>query len=440
MQLKPWGVVLGDYYQQMCAEGKPFKVLEGLWTSMVLVQDLTAIKDIMITQFENFPDRGFYVNHKDALSLNLVRLDYKLWKPLRQKLSPSFSPAKLRSMFPTLSKVGEQLVTVLREECGVHGKSIEIYDLCSRFTTDIIGNVAFGMECNSLSEPNTEFRQQGDRAFYNLLHPFVDMFGAKYPQILRLLNVKAFGKESNEFFKRVFKENLEYREKNNIRRQDFMDLLIDLKNEHHNNKELPMTLELLVGQTFAFFIGGFETSSSTMAYALYEMAKNGNNQTFTYECLKGMRYLKTIIQETLRKYPVAPAIPRVCRRTCTLKTSQHSSLTLQEGTTVIIPIYGIQHNSQLYPEPEKFAPERFANDEENAKRDPCSFLAFGAGPKICIGEQFGRLQMTLGLAIMLSEFKFSVCSNTPEELHFDPKNMFVLAMKNGIVLKIEKYE
>lgn len=147
---QPMGLVVNEYYQQMCLEKKPFKVVEALVMSFVVVQDLEAIRDIMITNFESFPDRGLYVNHRDALSTNLSRLDYPMWKPMRQKLSPAFSPAKMKFMFPTLLGVADQFIEVMTNESQRHlDHQVEIYDLCARFTMDIIGNVAFGIDCNS---------------------------------------------------------------------------------------------------------------------------------------------------------------------------------------------------------------------------------------------------------------------------------------------------
>uniref|UniRef100_A0A1I8PJ13 Cytochrome P450 n=1 Tax=Stomoxys calcitrans TaxID=35570 RepID=A0A1I8PJ13_STOCA len=359
----------------MYNEKKPFMVIECLLDSMLFVQDLEAIKEIMITQFENFPDRGFYVNHREALSVNLSRLEYDMWKPVRHKLTPSFSPAKVRNMFPILLEVTQKLIKVLAEDSQrALDNQIEILDLCSRFTIDIIGNVAFGIECNSLENPQTEFLLQGNRAFLGILNPFWDMFGNKYPKILQFLNVYVFSRESNAFFKRVFQETKAFREKNNVRRNDFMDLLLELKLEQGEDKDFPLTSDLLVGQLFAFFIAGFETNACTLTYALYELAKHpdiqekarqevmqlkaANNQKLTYDSMKQLKFLKAIVQETLRKYPIGSVMPRVCVRQCTIKTSYNTTLTIQPGTFVLIPFYGVHHNPDYYPEPEKFLPQR----------------------------------------------------------------------------------
>uniref|UniRef100_A0A1I8Q344 Cytochrome P450 n=1 Tax=Stomoxys calcitrans TaxID=35570 RepID=A0A1I8Q344_STOCA len=192
-----------------------------------------------------------------------------------------------------------------------------------------------------------------------------------------------------------------------------------------------------------------------MTYALYELATNPpiqekvrgeilqimakHKRNLTYESLKDMKFLKAVIQETLRKNTIVGFMPRVCRCSCTVRTSCNSPLTIQQGTSVLIPIHGVLHNPDLYADPDTFLPERFLEGEEEANKiDRCSFMAFGIGPKVCIGEPFARLELSLALALLLSEFQFSVCDKTPSKLIFDPKKRFMSTVKNGVHLSVKR--
>jgi cytochrome P450 family 6 len=87
----------------------------------------------------------------------------------------------------------------------------------------------------------------------------------------------------------------------------------------------------------------------------------------------------------LRKYPVVPFLDRACTRDWKIPDSSGHSVILPSGTATYIPVYGIHHDPQYYPDPQKFDPERFT--EENMKeRHPFTYLPFGAGQRICLGK------------------------------------------------------
>lgn len=88
------------------------------------------------------------------------------------------------------------------------------------------------------------------------------------------------------------------------------------------------------------------------------------------------------LAETLRKYPVLPFLDRVAVDDYKLP---NSDLVIEKGTPVYIPVFGIHYDSEYYPEPEKYDPERFS--EENRQKLPTfAHLPFGEGPRNCIGK------------------------------------------------------
>lgn len=83
----------------------------------------------------------------------------------------------------------------------------------------------------------------------------------------------------------------------------------------------------------------------------------------------------------MRKYPPVQALVRKCTKPYQLPDSKE---VIDEGTGILIPVYGIHHDPKYYPDPEVFDPNRFKK-EEIAKRPVSSYLPFGDGPRICIG-------------------------------------------------------
>uniref|UniRef100_A0A1I8NFA4 Cytochrome P450 n=1 Tax=Musca domestica TaxID=7370 RepID=A0A1I8NFA4_MUSDO len=361
----------------MYEKRESFKAIELVFITGLFVQDQKAIEQILVTQYESFADRGLYVNPNDPFLANMGRLEYDQWRHLRRKLQPCFSANSTKAMYPLMHRVCGEFVQVLRESVTQQrDKILEMRDLFSRFAVDVIGSVGFGVECNSLRDVNAKFRYFGDKATTEHFRPLLQ-FKTKYLNILKLFNVKYHSQETREFFTQLVKETIEYCEKYGIQRADFMDILIKIKNDPRESKNFELTLDRIVGEVFLFFTAGFNTTSSALCEALYELAKNPeiqdkarsqvmdildrHNNNITLEAVKEMRYIKQIIMETLRKYPLLFAVSRYSRRACTLPTT-NGSLNIEPNTLLLIPSHAVNNNPEFYPEPDIFQPERKSMD------------------------------------------------------------------------------
>lgn len=109
---------------------------------------------------------------------------------------------------------------------------------------------------------------------------------------------------------------------------------------------------------------------------------------------------------------------------------------IEKGTIVLIPNFAIQRDPEYYPDPEKFDPDRFENDEVQ-RRHAMAWLPFSEGPRNCIGLRFGMMQSRIGLITLLNNFEFSLSPKTNQPLEFVPK-MFILTPEGGIHLKLRK--
>jgi cytochrome P450 family 6 len=93
-----------------------------------------------------------------------------------------------------------------------------------------------------------------------------------------------------------------------------------------------------------------------------------------------------IFTEILRKYPVLPFLDRNCVRDYELPDpTGKRTMILPAGVGVYIPVMAIQNDPKYYPEPEKFDPERFS-EEQKQSRPNYTYFPFGEGPRVCIGK------------------------------------------------------
>lgn len=239
------------FYVETKNNGSPFTGVYFLLRPVALITDLNLVKNILVKDFHHFEDRGrFYNERVDPLSANLFNLESTRWKTLRSKLSPTFSSGKIKSMFPTIVSVGDKFVSCVTKMLK-DGSEIEIRDLMGRFTTDVIGTCAFGIECNSLEDPDAKLRQIGKKIFDVPTSNIVSRsLMATNVKLARFLGLRELHKDCSDFFLKCVEDTIEYREKNNVQRKDYIDLMIKLKNNEAESKENRLTLIEIAANAF----------------------------------------------------------------------------------------------------------------------------------------------------------------------------------------------
>ncbi|KAL5285750.1 hypothetical protein ACFFRR_007437 [Megaselia abdita] len=440
-----FGEAFDRIYQKYRHQG-PFAGLYFFINKAIITTDLNLVQDVLVKDFNNFVDRGRYYNEKDdPLTAHLFSLSGQKWRNLRQKVSPTFSSGKMKFMFPTIVEVSKGLSETMKNRLE-KDSNVEIRDLMSRYTTDVIGSVAFGIDVNTMGGQNETFLQMGKRSFNDSRHPqFIEGFIQLFPNAAKKLRMKLIPDDVHEFFTTLVRDTIHLRENGNIQRNDFLNLLLELR----KNKDTHLTFEEIAAQAFLFFGAGYDTSANTISYCLYELAQNQeiqdqlrkeiidtlnkHNGELSYESIKDMVYLDKVSKETSRKYSIVPFLIRVCENDYKIRDT---NLVIEKDTFVIIPITSIQKDPEYYPEPEKFDPERFS-EEDIQSRHPCAYLPFGDGPRICIGMRFARMQTAIALITLLREFKFSVGSKTEIPITYDKENIFLVPLK-GLHVKVER--
>jgi cytochrome P450 family 6 len=164
-----------------------------------------------------------------------------------------------------------------------------------------------------------------------------------------------------------------------------------------------------------------------------------NDGKVTYDAVmstKEMPFLHQIIQETLRLYPVLPMLDRVCIRPDGYSLEPFSDFKIPYEMPIYIPIYAMQRDEKYFPDPLKFNPDRFS-PENIGSIQPFTYFPFGAGPRNCIGERLGLMQVKTGLVKILMDFCLEPTVNTPKKIVLEKKAMLVQSEK-GLFLNLVK--
>lgn len=271
-----------------------------------VVMDLDVVKDILIKNFDTFHNRGLFYNKKDdPLTAHLLTLEDQDWRNMRVKMTPTFTGGKMRLMFSTVLEVSKHMIEKLKTSKEL--KMIEIKEVLASFTTDVIGNCAFGLDMNAIEDSESKFRQMGRKFFNKGSNILIKMFFlTSFRSLAQKMGLKLIPEEISYFFRKIVRETVEYRRANNIQRTDVMDLLLKVQ-----DLDGKLTLDELSAQCFVFFLAGFETSSSTATFVLYNLALNieiqerlrmeikgvieRNGGEITYDGVKEMKYLQMVV-------------------------------------------------------------------------------------------------------------------------------------------------
>jgi cytochrome P450 len=211
----------------------------------------------------------------------------------------------------------------------------------------------------------------------------------------------------------LFQEELRARRVDDRPREDVLGLLMSAR--YDDSSAIPD--DELLAQMVTLFVAGFEPTANSLAFALHHIHREPAVRQRLLEELSSLPpggldpeavvrlpYLDAAVSETLRVSPIQPLIGRKLRRGLTL-----GGYELPAGLNVGIGILNVHRRPDLYPEPERFRPERFL---ERSYR-PFEYLPFGGGARRCIGSSFALYSMKLVLATVLRTHSLQPVSLAP---------------------------
>jgi cytochrome P450 len=213
------------------------------------------------------------------------------------------------------------------------------------------------------------------------------------------------------------------------------DLLQNLMDARYSDGE-GMSDELVLSESMQLLVAGHETSSNGLSWLLYLLSSRPDclervRQEFdsvlgdaplSHADVPKFEFTTQVIQEGLRLYPPFWMIDREA-----VADDRAGGIDIPRGSTVIVYVYGAHHATRHWESPESFEPERFIKTNEKL-RTPFTYLPFGGGPRVCIGNQYAMLQILMILSDLLRRYDFQL---TPGQT-IEARPMVILRPKHGI--------
>lgn len=248
---------------------------------ILFVNDPVIVKDILVSNFNSFTDRPRFVDEvRDPISTHLFNIGGQKWRDLRFKLSPTFTSGKLKGMFPIMRDCGETLQSFLLKNYETGERVFNFIDLFAKYTTHNIVTVIFSIHSDTFDDPNNVFRKvSASFSEPSKRQHIMDIFSFLIPNILHAISVfnfKSVTENVNDFVMNFVEKVVKHRENTKFQGNDFLQLLIQLKNqgyvpnkkseevEHNGDKTgsenikimKKLTLDEIAAQVLVFFVGG----------------------------------------------------------------------------------------------------------------------------------------------------------------------------------------
>ena len=195
-------------------------------------------------------------------------------------------------------------------------------------------------------------------------------------------------------------------------------------------------------EVMTLLLAGHETTAATLTWVWYLLSQHPEIERRLHaevdQVLAGRRatlsdiprlvYTKMVISEALRLYPPVWLLPRR-----TINRDRLYRHTIPANSDVLVCVYTIHRHPQFWDNAERFDPQRFAPDQD-ATRDSCAYLPFGAGPRTCLGSRFGMMEVVLMVATIAQRFRLRLAGDQKVE----PEASLTLHPRDGLPMSLQR--
>lgn len=428
-------LTIHQIWAELALQHSPMFVFWFFHRPVVIVTDAQLVKEVLITK--NLPRDKFGYSHLASLFGErmlgqglLSEVSEEEWRWKRATLDPGFYRPSIVGMIDNFNTTCDSFLQ--RLESLADGKAeVSMAEELVRINLDLIAKVAFDLDLNSTSNPDTPIPINIRIALEGLIQSFRKPFMQFQPSTF---GYQAKCREAVRFVRGVAKEVIEKRWKAKERGEDqHNDLLSHILLLPERDRRT--TMNDMVDHFMSFVVGGEETISNHLTFLLAAITSHpeveerivaeidevlGSRCSVRYEDLARLKYLEQAIKEALRLHPPEPAITRMANESMIM-----GGFHIPAKTSIMVNAYVLHHHSNYWDNPEEFDPERFATcNLENVEH--YAYIPFSLGRHTCIGIHFAHIETKLLIARLLQTFKFNLVPGQDlkqiEHMTLSPKN------------------
>ncbi|XP_052803394.1 cytochrome P450 3A24-like [Mya arenaria] len=403
--------------------GKVFGTYAGNRPTLV-ISDPEIIKQITVKQFDKFTNRSQLLNLPEFWKSAVSVADGDTWRNMRHTLSPTFTSGKMRHMGPYLQKCLDVFHEILDKKSQENPEGFDIDPVVRGYTIDVTCSTGFGTEVSAQTDPNNPFNRHAKVAltFKPATSPMFLMY-VFFPDVVgafpKLFPMDFVPKDSLDFFIDASKSFIDERKKGHSKYKDLLQLMVNAHQDDEDdktpneNRTQGLTDTEVIANSIMFMLAGFDTTASSIAWVLYDLALNpdvqeklieaideeiGENK-LSYDNVFNMRYMDMVMSETLRIHPPAQRLNREASEDIEIK-----GLKIQKGMDCTYCPTILHFVEEYWDEPNKFNPERFSPENKD-RINEYAYMPFGLGPRNCIGMRLAQLEVKMTIISLLQKYR-----------------------------------
>jgi cytochrome P450 len=372
-------------------------------------------RKLIVTQNPDFINYVLKENHKNykkselsttkAVELfgnGLLFSNGDYWLKQRRLIQPAFHKEKLKSLYDIIIKSIDDSMFLFPTDIDV-----DVYPLLHQISFTILIKSLFDIEFSNaeMQKLNKDFTELQNFLMVDINKPLKKItypFTGKKKAILQKV------KEIRNQFRLIIKNRKQTQ-------KSFSDLLDMLLNSKYEDTGMPMNEEQVIDELLILIFAGHETTANTISWLLYLIANNDDINKQLKEISQNIdvldslnnELLKATIHEGMRLYPAAWMTERAA-----IEDDVFENYSYPKGTIIIPFFFGLHRNKQNWKNETNFSPERFIDDITLAKSK--NFFPFGAGPRMCIGNNFAMAEISFFLHAFFKKFTVEPTSQKPE--------------------------
>jgi cytochrome P450 len=371
---------------------------------LILTEDPDFIQYILRENHTNY--------HKSALSTHtaarlfgngLLFSNGESWLKQRRLIQPGFHHAKIQGLYEIVASRVKEFISGFPT-----GEKIDVYPLMHKLSFSVLIHSLFDIKLSAqtISELSQGFTDLQDFLLKDVNQPLRKLL---YP--FNKADRTILQKSNN--IRKILKEIIDQRSSCGDSHNDLLDMLLNARYEDTGEG---MSEKQLIDEILVLLFAGHETTANTLSWLLYLIAthpaeakklKSSIERINIYDCPKD-EYINAVISESMRLYPAAWMTDRVA-----LHDDEFKEFSFPKGTIIIPFFYGLHRNKAYWKEESRFDPERFMHSDPVRNKKVKNFFPFGAGPRMCIGNNFAMAEMAFILHAFLNTFEVFPTDETP---------------------------